>query len=202
MESDHEGCAKFEDKIVNERILICDNRYSKVKQPLIKFFLMPHEDFEMVIFKRRHGTATSDRMKGVLQKTTMVIARSNYCLHQVGTLLNLSKSYDERQILKSSRNLILLSLEDKADLKWVEARGKGEGELDYHVVVIVGEDAGENEVRGDRDEDVEEVDDGLGDNCVLNVRLIDAHPPKSETKAPELVVNVGEATCLRHSARQ
>ncbi|RWV84985.1 hypothetical protein GW17_00053266 [Ensete ventricosum] len=163
---------------------------------------MPHEDFEMVIFKRRHGTATSDQMKGVLQKTTMVIARSNYCLHQVGTLLNLSKSYDERQILKSSRNLILLSLEDKADLKWVEAGGKGEGELDYHVVVIVGEDAGENEVRGDRDEDVEEVDDGLGDNCVLNVRLIDAHPPKSETKAPELVVNVGEATCLRHSARQ
>ncbi|RRT58961.1 hypothetical protein B296_00003135 [Ensete ventricosum] len=54
---------------------------------------------------------------------------------------------------------------------------------------MVGEDAGENEVRGDGDKDAEEVEDGLGDHCVLNERLIDAHPPKSGTKAHELIIN-------------
>ncbi|RWW17866.1 hypothetical protein GW17_00018187 [Ensete ventricosum] len=74
VKSDHESYAKFEDKIANGQILIYDNRCSKVKQLLVDFFLMPREDFEVVILKRRHGTITSHRMKRVLQKTTMVIA--------------------------------------------------------------------------------------------------------------------------------
>ncbi|RZS14853.1 hypothetical protein BHM03_00046599 [Ensete ventricosum] len=77
IESDLEGCAKFEDKIANERILICDNRCSKVTQLLIDFFLMPQEDFEVVILKGRHDTTTSHRMKRILQKTTMTTAQED-----------------------------------------------------------------------------------------------------------------------------
>ncbi|RZS14395.1 hypothetical protein BHM03_00046067 [Ensete ventricosum] len=77
MESDHEGCAKSEDKIANGQTLICDKRCSKVKRLLVDLFLMPQEDFEVVISKRRHDTTTSHRMKRVLHKTTMTTAQED-----------------------------------------------------------------------------------------------------------------------------
>ncbi|RRT39029.1 hypothetical protein B296_00057587 [Ensete ventricosum] len=50
-----------------------------------------------------------------------------------------------------------------------EAGGKGEGELDHHVIGMVGEGAKEDEVRGSGDENAQEEEEGPKDHCVSTV---------------------------------
>ncbi|URE23007.1 hypothetical protein MUK42_16204 [Musa troglodytarum] len=76
-----------------------------------------------------------------------------------------------------------------------EIRGKGEGELDHHVVGAVGEGVGKDEVGGDGDEDTQEEKVGPGDYYVLSVRLVDAHPPEAESKTLELVHDRLQDSC-------
>ncbi|RRT47564.1 hypothetical protein B296_00050227, partial [Ensete ventricosum] len=64
-----------------------------------------------------------------------------------------------------------------------------------------GGSVGEDEVRGNGDEDAQE-EEGLRDHCVPNVRLINAHPLEAGLEALQLIVNTGEVTCVRCPVRQ
>ncbi|RWW69236.1 hypothetical protein BHE74_00023181 [Ensete ventricosum] len=77
-----------------------------------------------------------------------------------------------------------------------KTKGDGEGELDHHVVGSICEGAGEDEVRGSGDEDVQEEEERVGDHCMPTVELIDAHPPEAGPETPELGVNAGEVACV------
>ncbi|RRT45749.1 hypothetical protein B296_00045524 [Ensete ventricosum] len=79
-----------------------------------------------------------------------------------------------------------------------ETGGKGEGELDHHVVGMTGEGTREDEVGDSRDDDPQEKEERPGDCCVPSVGLVDAHILKAGSKAPELVVSAGEAACIQH----
>ncbi|RWW40645.1 hypothetical protein BHE74_00053920 [Ensete ventricosum] len=83
-----------------------------------------------------------------------------------------------------------------------EVGGKCEGELDYHIVDVVGGSAGEDKVGGGGNEDTQEEEEGPGGHCVLSIGLVDAHPPKVGSEALELIINAGEVTCVRRPARQ
>ncbi|RWW79898.1 hypothetical protein BHE74_00011787 [Ensete ventricosum] len=63
-----------------------------------------------------------------------------------------------------------------------------------------GGSVGEDEVRGNGDEDAQE--EGLRDHCVPNVRLINAHPPEAGPEALQLIVNAGEVVCVQCPVRQ
>ncbi|RWV85846.1 hypothetical protein GW17_00052324 [Ensete ventricosum] len=77
-----------------------------------------------------------------------------------------------------------------------KTKGDGEGELDHHIVGSICEGAGEDEVRGSGDEDVQEEEERVGDHCMPTVELIDAHPPEAGPETPELGVNAGEVACV------
>ncbi|RRT71085.1 hypothetical protein B296_00019721 [Ensete ventricosum] len=62
-----------------------------------------------------------------------------------------------------------------------EVRGRGERELNHHVVGATSGSAGEKRSRK---------------------RLVDTDPPEVGPEAFELVVNVGEVACVRRPARQ
>ncbi|RZR92414.1 hypothetical protein BHM03_00020692 [Ensete ventricosum] len=83
-----------------------------------------------------------------------------------------------------------------------EAGGRGEEELDHHVISATGGGAREDEVGRSGDEGAQEDKKGLGDHYVPSIELVDAHPPETGLEAPELVVNMGEATCIQRSTRQ
>ncbi|RWV92336.1 hypothetical protein GW17_00045301 [Ensete ventricosum] len=72
-----------------------------------------------------------------------------------------------------------------------EVGGRGEGELDHHVVGTIGGGAGEDEVGGGGDEE------GPKDHYMHSFRFVDAHPLEAGPEALELIVNVGEAACVR-----
>ncbi|RRT67517.1 hypothetical protein B296_00006863 [Ensete ventricosum] len=67
---------------------------------------------------------------------------------------------------------------------------------------MAGEDAGKDKVGGVDDKDAQEEEEGPGDHYMPSVRLVDTHPPKVGSEAPELIVSTGEAACVRRSARQ
>ncbi|RWW66679.1 hypothetical protein BHE74_00025958 [Ensete ventricosum] len=83
-----------------------------------------------------------------------------------------------------------------------EAEGRGKEELDHHIVGATGGGAREDEVGGDGDGNAQEEEEGLGDHCVSIIGQIDTHLPEAGPEAPELVVSVGEAICVRIPARQ
>ncbi|RWW02109.1 hypothetical protein GW17_00034815 [Ensete ventricosum] len=63
-----------------------------------------------------------------------------------------------------------------------EVRGRGEGELNYHVVGATSGSAGEKSRK--------------------RIGLVDTDPPEVGPEAFELVINVGEVACVRRPARQ
>ncbi|RWV82185.1 hypothetical protein BHE74_00038881 [Ensete ventricosum] len=65
----------------------------------------------------------------------------------------------------------------------------------------MGGGVGEDEVRGDGDENAQE-EERPEDYCMPNIGLVNAHPPKVGPEAPELFASTGEATCIRCPARQ
>ncbi|RWW03403.1 hypothetical protein GW17_00033443 [Ensete ventricosum] len=60
-------------------------------------------------------------------------------------------------------------------------------------------DARENEVRGNRNEDAQEEEEGLGDHCVLSIELVNAHSHKVAPKALKHVANVGKGLSIHSS---
>ncbi|RWW14574.1 hypothetical protein GW17_00021643, partial [Ensete ventricosum] len=83
-----------------------------------------------------------------------------------------------------------------------EVEGKGEEELDHHIIDMTNEDVCEDEVGSGGDEDAKKSEEGSGDHCVPSIGPIDVHPLKVGPEAPKLVVNMGEATCVRHPISQ
>lgn len=75
--------------------------------------------------------------------------------------------------------------------------GRGEGELDRHVVGAAARETVEDEVGRGGHEDAEQEEDGPGNNGVACVGLVDAHPTKAGAERPELVVGPGEAAEVR-----
>lgn len=69
--------------------------------------------------------------------------------------------------------------------------------MDHHVVGTTSGGAGDDEVEGNGDEDALEEEERSGDHCMSSVGLVDAHPHKVGLKAPKLVVNAREATCVQ-----
>ena len=61
---------------------------------------------------------------------------------------------------------------------------------------------GEDEVRSGGDEDAQEKEEGPGYHCIASIRLINEHSPKVGLEAPELIISMGEATCIRRPTRQ
>ncbi|CAL9114897.1 unnamed protein product, partial [Musa acuminata var. zebrina] len=74
-----------------------------------------------------------------------------------------------------------------------KAGGRGKGELDHHIVDTMGEGTKEDEVGGDEDKDAQEEKKRSRHHYMPSIRLVDAHLPKVGSKAPELIVNMGEA---------
>ncbi|RRT83367.1 hypothetical protein B296_00000634 [Ensete ventricosum] len=76
-----------------------------------------------------------------------------------------------------------------------EAEGRGEKELDHHIIGMMGGGVGENEVGGEGDENAQE-EEGPGDHDVPSIGLVYTHPPEAGPKALELVASVGEVACV------
>ncbi|RRT36950.1 hypothetical protein B296_00028803 [Ensete ventricosum] len=83
-----------------------------------------------------------------------------------------------------------------------EAGGGGEGELDHYIIGVADGGIREDKVRGYRDEDTWEKEEGLGDHYMPSVGLVDAHPPVVGSEALKLVLSAREVTCVRPPARQ
>ncbi|RZS20064.1 hypothetical protein BHM03_00052531 [Ensete ventricosum] len=81
-----------------------------------------------------------------------------------------------------------------------ETESRGEGEINHYVISATGGDAGEDKVEGDGDEDARRTKNHQEIiTCLASYWSI---PPYAELEALELIVNVGEATCIRCPSRQ
>ncbi|RWW54077.1 hypothetical protein BHE74_00039311, partial [Ensete ventricosum] len=58
-----------------------------------------------------------------------------------------------------------IAVDEGEEIKIRKAIGEGEGELDHYIIDMVNEGIRKYKVRDDRDEDIEEEDNGLKDHC-------------------------------------
>ncbi|RZS11173.1 hypothetical protein BHM03_00042489 [Ensete ventricosum] len=95
----------------------------------------------------------------------------------------------------------VVTMDEGGEIEVGEAGGEGEGELDYHVIDVIGVDIRDDEVRGGGDEDIQDDEDER-DHYMPSIRLVDTNLLEAESEALELTVSVMEATCVRLSTRQ
>ncbi|RWW50009.1 hypothetical protein BHE74_00043792, partial [Ensete ventricosum] len=62
------------------------------------------------------------------------------------------------------------------EAKLGETGSRSEGELDQRIIGAIGGDTKDDEVRGGRNEDAQKEEEEPIEQCMSNVRLIDAHP--------------------------
>ncbi|RWW01762.1 hypothetical protein GW17_00035181 [Ensete ventricosum] len=81
------------------------------------------------------------------------------------------------------------------EAKLGEDGSRSEGELDQHIIGATGGDTEDDEVSGGRNEDAQEEEEEPIEQCMPNVRLVDAHPLEVGMEAPESIVSSREAAC-------
>ncbi|RWW87347.1 hypothetical protein BHE74_00003824 [Ensete ventricosum] len=91
---------------------------------------------------------------------------------------------------------------ESGEIEVGEVEGGGEEELDHHVVSPMGGGIEEDKLEGGSDKGTNKEEEIPRDHYVPSVGLINAHTPDVGWKAPELVVNARETTCVRCPVRQ